>query len=277
MSTVGKVFSIIAIIASVTAAVVGFLLSKDKSQYSKQLEGVEATLSAADSPVEYRGDFKTNPGEPVTSLKKANETFNTTKNNLKDAQDKLKVKEQELVESNSKVQDLETEMTTTKKKLAEAESKLKEVSTELDEKGTELKTMKEQLGGRALGSVLSDLSNKNEKLEVLDREKKIIDDLLEGSRSRVQELEVLITRMKNKDAPISLSGKILAINQAWNFVVLNVGSEDQLVEGVDLTVYRGETLVGKIRTVSVEANTAIADILPEWTKGSLQIGDQVLY
>jgi len=67
------------------------------------------------------------------------------------------------------------------------------------------------------------------------------------------------------------------MNKAWNFVVLDVGEQNQLVEGVDLTVYRGNSLVGKVRTVSVDDETAIADILPEWTKTEIQIGDQVLF
>jgi hypothetical protein len=91
---------------------------------------------------------------------------------------------------------------------------------------------------------------------------------------RLQELDRLRSESK---APLELSGKVLAINKAWNFVVLDVGKDDKLVEGVDLTVYRGETLIGKIRTVAVENNTAIADVLPEWTKTEIQVGDKVLF
>ena len=76
---------------------------------------------------------------------------------------------------------------------------------------------------------------------------------------------------------MDLSGKVVALNKSWNFVVLDVGKDNKLNEGVDLAVYRGDLLIGKVRTVSVDATTAIADILPDWTKSEIQVGDKVLY
>ncbi|MCX6935395.1 MAG: hypothetical protein NTZ01_04270, partial [Verrucomicrobia bacterium] len=76
---------------------------------------------------------------------------------------------------------------------------------------------------------------------------------------------------------ISLSGKIVAVNPTWNFVILDLGKNDQVVEGLTMVIYRGEKMIGKIKTVTVDAQTSVADILPGTPATALEVGDQVVY
>jgi archaellum component FlaG (FlaF/FlaG flagellin family) len=76
-----------------------------------------------------------------------------------------------------------------------------------------------------------------------------------------------------------LSGKVVAYNQGWNFVVLNIGDKAGLKAGVQMVVLRGGNMVGKVKVTSVEPSTAIADVLPG-TVGrgeSVQPGDTVVF
>jgi cell shape-determining protein MreC len=82
-------------------------------------------------------------------------------------------------------------------------------------------------------------------------------------------------RGKTGTMPPGINGKILSVNRAWNFVVLNVGNKDGVVENGVLMVYRGNTLLGKVKVVSAEKNSAVADVIPEWIKGDIQPGDAV--
>ena len=76
-----------------------------------------------------------------------------------------------------------------------------------------------------------------------------------------------------------LKGAVLAVDPKWEFVVLNVGSDQGALEGGLLMVRRGDKLVGKVKIVTVEANRSVANVLPTWKQGDVAVaaGDQVLY
>ncbi|MCX7869570.1 MAG: hypothetical protein N2322_06425, partial [Terrimicrobiaceae bacterium] len=76
-----------------------------------------------------------------------------------------------------------------------------------------------------------------------------------------------------------LQGRILAVNQAWNFVVLNLGDKNGVVSNAEMLVKRGNSLIGKVRITSVEPATSIADIIPSSVPAGVMIspGDQVIF
>jgi hypothetical protein len=72
---------------------------------------------------------------------------------------------------------------------------------------------------------------------------------------------------------------VLAVNQAYNFVVLNLGGRHGLEPNSEMLVMRGGTLIGKIRISSVEPATAIGDIISGSLARGVQVqpGDTVIY
>ena len=76
---------------------------------------------------------------------------------------------------------------------------------------------------------------------------------------------------------ISLSGKIVAVNPTWNFVILDLGKNDQVVEGLSMVIYRGEKMIGKVKVVTVDATTSVADLMPGTPAQAIEVGDQVIY
>ena len=76
-----------------------------------------------------------------------------------------------------------------------------------------------------------------------------------------------------------LRGTILAVNQAYNFVVLNLGTRHGVESNTEMLVLREGTLVGKIRISSVEPATAIGDMISNsLARGAqMQPGDNVIY
>ncbi|HEX4697116.1 MAG TPA: hypothetical protein VH254_05545 [Candidatus Udaeobacter sp.] len=74
-------------------------------------------------------------------------------------------------------------------------------------------------------------------------------------------------------------GTVLAYNQAYNFVVLNLGARNGVETNSDMLVLRDGTLIGKIRISSVEPATAIGDILTNSLARGVQVqpGDTVIY
>jgi chromosome segregation ATPase len=276
MSTLGKLFIGLTILFSAGAAVVGFLVVQQKSQYAGQLASVESALKATPNTT-YNTSFKDNTSEPAATLKKASEGYKTALTDLSTTQDSLKTAQDDLTKSKTEVANLTTEVASAKKQAEETASKLAVAEATVKEKEGELQKYSDALKGRVIDQVIADLDEFREKTKVLEAEKKIIEDSLAQMQAKVKQYEIQDNLRNEGRAPLDLSGKVLAINREWNFVVLDVGKANQLVEGVDLSVYRGNTLIGKVRTVSVEANTAVADILPDWTKTEIQVGDKVLF
>lgn len=277
MSGIGKAFIVLAILGSLASAGGGFFLATKKSDYAGQLAKVEESLRAPGSPVKYNADFKTNPAEPAASVAEVGKSYNKVFEELNTTTASLEEANTSLSDSQSKVSQLTTEITSTKKSLEEKTTALTAAESELKNSSEQLASMKDKLGGRDLDTVLAETNEVKEKLEVLESEKKLIEDTLMQKSAQIADYKKLDELRERKAAPLELSGKVVAMNKAWNFVVLDVGDQNQLVEGVDLTVYRGDSLIGKVRTVSVDAETAIADILPEWSKAEIQVGDQVLF
>lgn len=279
MSNLGKIFLVVALIASLAAAVVGFLLGQDKTKYDKQLVDVERALKSAPSDLNivYNADFKLNQAEPAKTLGTLNQRAGTVieerdaaRTELKDTKEKLASKEVENTTLQEKLTRTEGDLKSTKDKLAEAETSASEATQKLAE-------INKDLQGRTAKELVETLEKNKQQMQLIDDRDKTLEFENKTIVAEVERLRDLEARRANGTAPLDLSGKVVAINRAWNFVVLDVGLDNKLVEGVDLTVYRGNQLIGKIRTVEVDNKTAIADVLPDWTKAEIQVGDQVLF
>src|SRR5437588_11314874 len=72
---------------------------------------------------------------------------------------------------------------------------------------------------------------------------------------------------------------VLAVNQAYNFVVLNLGGRQGVEPHSEMLVLRDGSFIGKIRISSVEPATAIGDIITSSLARGVQVqpGDIVIY
>ena len=112
-------------------------------------------------------------------------------------------------------------------------------------------------------------------------------DILASSLSaKLKEQDVQLDALKkredqrrNKAMRNGLEGKILAVNPSWNFVVLNLGDRNGVVNNAELLIKRGTQLIGKVRITSVEPSTSVADIVVNSVRSGLSVqpGDSVIY
>jgi len=115
--------------------------------------------------------------------------------------------------------------------------------------------------------------------------------LLEQVEVQKEEIETLIranARLTNELArvlggteyvvrlPAHLRGKVIAYDPKWDFVVVNVGEEQGLLEYGELLISRNGQLVGKAIVRKVEKDRAIANLVPGWKLGEPVEGDEVL-
>jgi len=73
--------------------------------------------------------------------------------------------------------------------------------------------------------------------------------------------------------PASLQGKVLVSDPKWQFVVLNVGEDQGVLQSGELLINRGGKLVAKVRISSVQKDRSVANVLPGWQLGEIFEGD----
>jgi cell shape-determining protein MreC len=88
-----------------------------------------------------------------------------------------------------------------------------------------------------------------------------------------------VQRQSSSGHRAGVHGTVLAYNQAYNFVVLNLGARNGVEPNSEMLVLRDGTLIGKIRISSVEPATAIGDIIGNSLARGVQVqpGDNVIY
>ncbi|MEP7015564.1 MAG: hypothetical protein ABI925_09000 [Verrucomicrobiota bacterium] len=116
-------------------------------------------------------------------------------------------------------------------------------------------------------------------LESAENEKVLMSDKLRITQGRVTQLEDEKKRRAAVAGKPGVRGTVLAVNQAYNFVVLNLGGRQGVEPNSEMLVLRDGALIAKIRISSVEPATAIGDIVTSSLARGVQVqpGDIVIY
>jgi hypothetical protein len=138
----------------------------------------------------------------------------------------------------------------------------------------------------------SQVDDLRHQLDGAEKEKALLAEKLQDSQQRpaqVKEAPKTETRKRRETASVQresssshragVHGAVLAYNQAYNFVVLNLGARNGVEPNSEMLVLRDGTLIGKIRISSVEPATAIGDIMTNSLARGVQVqpGDSVIY
>jgi hypothetical protein len=76
--------------------------------------------------------------------------------------------------------------------------------------------------------------------------------------------------------PAGLKGTVTAVDPKWNFIVLNVGGDQGVLEKGELLVNRSGKLVAKVRVSSVQKGSCVANVVPGWQLGEVMEGDMAI-
>jgi len=138
----------------------------------------------------------------------------------------------------------------------------------------------------------SQVDDLRHQLDGAEKEKALLAQKIQDAQGRpTQAKEALKAETKKKRETTSLPresmsshrtgvhGTVLAYNQVYNFVVLNLGARNGVEPNSEMLVLRDGTLIGKIRISSVEPATAIGDIMTNSLARGVQVqpGDNVIY
>lgn len=282
MAILSKVFLVITLIACIAAGVFGFMLNEKLTKAEGGLESVEKALRSSTIPElkAYQGDFRQDPSDIVKVIRSADASHTALVADKQRLEGEVAAKVSELQTATRRIDELIQEKSGIEAQISQLTASAKAVEEQLNATKSALEEMQRDLrstGYATASAIKADLDRVEGQRNVLQREKELLDTRLADLTRELAEKNELIANFNEKRAPLELSGKVVEVNRAWNFVVLDVGLEQKLTPGVSLTVYRGDQFVGKVKTVSVEENLSVADVLPEWQKMEIQVGDQVLF
>lgn len=190
---------------------------------------------------------------------------------VNDDQAKVALSEAELVKSQTEKQELQARLRANEAEIAELKQR-----AEADVSKSVMPGAPAAAGAAELQAELSDTKKQ---LDAAEREENLLADKIRSTQERSAQLETEKKRRVATTGNPGVRGTILAVNQAYNFVVLNLGGRHGLEANAEMLVLRTGSLIGKIRVSSVEPATAIADIISSSLARGVQVqpGDTVIY
>ncbi|MBT4819230.1 MAG: hypothetical protein HON70_26210, partial [Lentisphaerae bacterium] len=125
-------------------------------------------------------------------------------------------------------------------------------------------------------------------IEELEEEQEAHKEEIADLNRKVEDLKRLVAGKRIKAPPPGtpgakpvdidpdIEGKIVQVNDEWNFVVLNLGREKGVDEEMEMLVARADDLVARLQISKVLRKICIAEILPEVQTASVKVGDRVI-
>jgi hypothetical protein len=191
------------------------------------------------------------------------------------AQAKLAEREGKVDVADGQVARVLTEKTQLEAKLHDKESEILALQKQIADK----QPASVNPGAASTTELQAQLDDARQQLDVAEREKTLLSDKVQAVTERSSQLEDEKKRKAVAHRKVGVQGKVLAVNQAYNFVVLNLGGRNGVEPHSEMLIVREGTFIGKIRISSVEPATAIGDIITSTLARGVQVqpGDIVIY
>lgn len=182
---------------------------------------------------------------------------------------KIAITEAELTKAKTEKNDLEARLRANETQIAELQKRIDDAEGKHDASGAPAAT----------AELRAQLEEAMKQLQAAEREKTLLSDKIKAAQERSTHLEKEANRRPAAGGNPGIRGNVLAVNRAYNFVVLNLGGRQGVEANTEMLVLRGGSFIGKIRISSVEPATAIGDIITSSLARGVQVqpGDTVIY
>ena len=255
-----KILLIVAIIVSLVTAGLGFLNKQKLEETKTELASTTSSLTAARADITAK---TAELAEATTALETSEAEKATAEASLATANTAKEAAEKELADLKPQIDTKDTEIATLTDTVTEKDRIIAELTKDPQPDGPQVADTEVDTGRVAeLEALVSSLETKNAEL------RDSVDTLEKKEEDR------MAVRMRE-----GLEGQVLAVNPAWNFVVLSIGDNRGVVNNAELLLKRDGRYLGKVRVTSVEPSTSIADIVANSlpTGVAVQPGDRVIY
>jgi len=229
-------------------------------------------------------------GGKITEL---NEQLTTTKTTLEQTQQseaKVKKEARDLAgKFETATRDLEArtnELMAANAKVQEQQQRADKASADLTAVTAERNTAQQELSQWHLFELTPEqIRNNLSRLRTLERERDVFATENQTMTREIARLKAELARYTGgEEIPVVLppgtKGKVIAVDPKYDFVVLDIGGNQGVIENAKMLVARDGKLIGKVKITSVEPNRSVANVLPEWKQdptGEVMEGDQVIF
>jgi hypothetical protein len=192
-----------------------------------------------------------------------------------------------------KVAEAENKAAKAEADLAQVQKEKTDLQSKLDANQAEIASLQQQLEAAAAtakptvspaptgspAELQAQLDDVRHQLDGAEKEKAFLSEKLQSAQERTSQPQEERKRKEPAPRKAGVRGTILAVNQAYNFVVLNLGARQGVEPNSEMLVMREGTLIGRIRISTVEPATAIGDIITSSLARGVQVqpGDRVIY
>lgn len=233
---VGIIFLVILLIISLAGAAAGFyFLRQEKLKVialREELEKVETARRTAENKL----------AESRSSIEKLNARLADNQSRINELESQLNKAESEKSELVSKIERLQSELQEQEKLREEWEAKQSQTQTEID----------------SLQNLLKSLQKNKETLESqiaqLESEKEVALGKIVVGEEKLSREQTAPSEPAALQAESALKGKVLAINRDYDFVVINLGSQQGISEGDVFSVYRDDKYIGDVKVDKIQNN-----------------------
>jgi uncharacterized protein YoxC len=222
-------------------------------------------------------ELRTNLATTQSTLDTTQKDLQTTKTDLTKTKKDLDEKAKDLDTTKTALETAAAEATNAKRNADRLSGDLAKTTKEKNDAQTELAKW-DSLGLKPeqVAQMRVDLKKTSDEKEALAGEKTIFLRSIAVLKSKLLKYEEPDAKVK---LPDGLKGNVLEVGPQQDFVLLDIGANQGVLELGEMLVRRGDKLVGKVRIVKVDANRSIANLLPAWRQGDVAVakGDAVLY
>jgi hypothetical protein len=214
-------------------------------------------------------------------------TLRTTQKNLETSKKDLAAAKTAAEAATTDKEKAAAELAATSSQLSTAKSSLEAAEAATKEKETQIAALQSEIDGLkatiAAGNGNGDTtagpagpSAREQELEALVAS---LQEKLKANEGQLADLRTKEEDRRKNQMRQGLEGRVLAVNSAWNFVVLSIGDKQGAVNNAELLLKRGGQYLGKVRITSVEPSTSIADIVANTLPPgvAVQPGDSVIF
>jgi predicted RNase H-like nuclease (RuvC/YqgF family) len=274
MGKLAKPLIIVLLLLSIASLILGIMLFSKREILKGRVEKLEQGAVQVARNIHY-DDFQ---ADLLADYEKMDAPLGLLGAQAANQYEELQNTKQDLVDTEAELNKTENELATTKAQLTQVEAQVAGLQREIEAKEIELAQVNNRVDQleQDKSNLQSEIENLNDSLVTAEEETRDLQDEVATLEQTIAKMEVELGDRPVDDTPEGLTGEIVLVNPYWNFVVLDVGSEQGLASGAELLVHREERLVGKVRVTTVEDQMAIAEILMDWEQVPLREGDYVL-
>lgn len=253
MNKLVKLAPIIVILACGGSLFFAFKIFKMKKDLQARNEDLNNSLTAANN------NLKKTEG----TLKDVRKTLSTTSNDLAEASKNLDDTKTALDHKTQEAEGLKTQV-------ASRDKELQSVKVELNSKNQQVQKIMDALKLAGIANI-ENVAQIGENVQRLVEENKVLTTQLGKMRDDNQQLQDKIVELST--TPVNTRGRVANVQDRWGFLVLNIGEEQKVRKHSQFLIYRDSKPVGVVEVLSVGPTTSVAGILPEYQRGTPQVGD----